>query len=45
MDIDLAACAVEKHEQHRVEHFDFYIQFHQGGQATDGLTEVDGLGL
>ena len=36
---------VEKDEKHRVEHSDFDIQLDQGGQAADGISEVDGLGI
>jgi hypothetical protein len=44
-DLDLAEVAVEKHEQHRIEHFHFDVQLDQGGQAVDGFAEVDGLGV
>src|SRR5690606_36656897 len=41
--LDLAARAIEEHEQHRVEHFYFDVQLDQGCQAVDGFAEVDGL--
>jgi len=44
-DLHLAASAVEKHEQHRVEDFHFDVQLDQCRQAVDGFTEVDGLGM
>src|SRR5690606_14270584 len=44
-DFHLIAGAVEEHEQHRVEHFHLDIQRDQGGQAVDGFTKVDGLGV
>src|SRR5690606_10562179 len=44
-DFHLVAGAVEEHEQHRVEHFHLDIQRDQGGEAVDGFTEVDRLGV
>src|SRR5690606_38795891 len=41
--LDLAAGAIEEHEQHRVEHFHLDVQLDQRSQSVDGFAEVDGL--
>ena len=43
--LDLAAGAIEEHEQHRVEHLHLDVQLDQRRQAIDGFTKVDGLGV
>ena len=37
--------AIQKDEEHRVEHGHLDVQFDQGGQAVDGFSKVDGLGV
>lgn len=37
--------AIQKNKNHWVEYRDFNIQLDLGGQAVDGLSEVDGLGV
>ena len=37
--------AIEKDEKHWIEHGYLDIQLDQGGQAVDGFSEVDGLGV
>src|SRR5690606_33475759 len=43
--LDLAAGAIEEHEQHRVEHFHLDVQLDQRSQSVDGFAEVDRLGI
>src|SRR5690606_28019315 len=43
--LDLAAGAIEEHEQHRVEHLHLDVQLDQRRQAIDGFAEVDRLGI
>src|SRR3546814_11422409 len=37
--------AIQENEQHGVKHRDLDIQFDEGGQAVDGLSKVNGLGV
>lgn len=37
--------AIQKNEKHGVEHGDLDIQLHQGCEAVDGFSEVDGFGV
>ncbi|MNE06274.1 hypothetical protein D3C80_988580 [compost metagenome] len=37
--------AIQKYEKHGIEDRDLYIQLHQGRQAIDRFSKVDGLGV
>jgi hypothetical protein len=44
-DLHSVTVAIQKYEKHRVEDGNFNIQLDQGGQAINGFSKVDGLGV
>jgi len=44
-DFHSVTVAIQKYEKHGIEDSDLYIQLHQGRQAIDRFSKVDGLGI